>query len=83
MLVSRSELTQRWKHLGRGQGRQARGKAEGSRGLGGREGSSAHCSPDTEVWLSTGPPSILLWVPSFQTTDSSPGASGHVTRPGS
>lgn len=80
MLVSRSELIRKWKHLERGQGRRASGEAEGSSGL---EGSSAHCSPDTEVWLSTGPPSILLWVPSFQTTDSPPGASGHVTRPGS
>ena len=39
-------------------------------------------SPTTAVWLPTGYPALLVCVPELQTADSTPGASGQVTRPG-
>lgn len=85
MLVSRSELTRRWKHSDREQGRWTRaGEREKAAEVWETEKAVLPTAPlITAVWLSTGNPAIPVGVPTCQTTDSTPRASGHVTRPGS
>lgn len=60
MLVSKCEFTWRWKHLERGQSRWARGTAEGSRGLGGREGSELTDSLTQQYGFPLGPIHSIL-----------------------